>query len=116
MLIRMSTSDGITMVDLDGRFGVGCAEALHGTVVDLVRQGRRAIVVNLSGVTSIDAAGLGALACAYEILRAEGGELKLVVDCDDIRELLVRTQLVTVLPTFSTATDAFSSFGETLTV
>jgi len=116
MLIRTSTSEGITIVDLDGRFGVECAEALYVTVVDLVRQGRRAIVLNLRGVTAIDAAGLGALARAFGLLRTEGGELKLVVDCDEIRQMLIRTQLVTVLPTFSTTADAFASFDETLTV
>jgi len=115
MLIRTSTSEGITIVDLDGRFGVECAEALYVTVVDLVRQGRRAIVLNLRGVTAIDAAGLGALARAFGLLRTEGGELKLVVDCDEIRQMLIRTQLVTVVPTFSTAADAFASFDETLT-
>jgi len=116
MQMRTSTSEGITIVDLDGRFGVECAESLNAIIIDLVRQGRRAIVLNLREVTAIDAAGLGALARAYDVLRTAAGELKLVVDRDDIREMLVRTQLLTVLPTFSTAADAFASFREALTV
>jgi anti-anti-sigma factor len=74
-------------------------------------EGHRAIVLNLCGVTDIDAAGLGALARVFSLVRADGGELKLVVDCDAIREMLRRTKLASVLPTFDTSADAFASFA-----
>jgi anti-anti-sigma factor len=110
MLIRTWSLDTVTIVDLHGRLGVETGDGLRAAVQDLVTEDRHAVLLNLLGVTSVDAAGLGVLADALRLVRANGGTLKLVVRCATVRELLVRTRLLDLLPTFATEAEAIASF------
>jgi anti-sigma B factor antagonist len=114
MLIRTWSLDAIAIVDLHGRLGVECGGALHKAVRELLNAGRREVVLNLLGVKGVDAAGLGELADALRMVRASGGELRLVLRCDTVRELLVRTNLLRLLPTFPTEAEAIASFETSL--
>jgi anti-anti-sigma factor len=79
-------------------------------VCEILGAGRRSLVINLLGVTGVDAAGLGTLADAFSVSRATGGDLKLVVRCAEIRELLARTKLLELLPALPTEAEAIASF------
>jgi anti-sigma B factor antagonist len=114
MLIRTRSLDAITAIDLHGRLGVENGGALHEAVRDLLNAGRREVVLNLRGVRGVDAAGLGELADAFSMVRASGGELRLVLRCETVRELLIRTNLLGLLPTFPTEAEAIASFGTPL--
>jgi anti-anti-sigma factor len=110
MLIRTWALDAITIVDLHGRLDVETGAALHEVVCEILGAGRRSLVINLLGVTGVDAAGLGTLADAFSVSRATGGDLKLVVRCAEIRELLARTKLLELLPALPTEAEAIASF------
>jgi anti-sigma B factor antagonist len=114
MLIRTRSQDAITTVDLHGRLGVEDGGALHEAVRDLLNAGRREVVLNLLGVTGVDAAGLGELAGAFSMVRTHGAELRLVLRCESVRELLIRTNLLGLLPTFPTEVEAIASFETSL--
>jgi anti-sigma B factor antagonist len=109
MLIRIWALGTITVVDVHGRLGVESRGALQEAVRDLINDGRREVVLDLLGVTGVDAAGLGELASTFTLLRASGGELRLVVRSATIRDLLVRTKLLGLLPTFPTEVEAIAS-------
>ena len=111
MLIQSRTSDGITTITLDGAFGAGSGDALHDMLLQAVEGRTRAIVLDLLAVTRIDAAGLGELARAFTVVQAYGSEFKIVVQSDVIREMLIRTRLTTVLPTFSSSAEALASLA-----
>jgi anti-anti-sigma factor len=100
--------DTITIIDLHGRLGVESGGALYNAVHDLVNAGGREVVLSLLGVTDVDAAGLGALASTFSLVRDNGGQLKLVVRCATVRELLIRTKLLDLLPTFPTEAEAIA--------
>jgi len=112
MFVR--TADAITTIALDGSLDIACGDALHRTVLDLLEDGHRAVIVNLLGVSRVDAAGLGQLVRAFTTVRGAGGELKVVVRCDQIRELLERTRLTTVVPTYASSVAAARSFASCL--
>ena len=114
MLIRTRSQDAITTIDLHGRLGVEDRGALPEAVRELLNVGRREVVLNLLGVTGVDAAGLGELADAFSLVRASGGELRLVLRCDTVRELLIRTNLLGLLLTFPTEAEAIASFETAL--
>jgi anti-anti-sigma factor len=114
MLIR-TRSDAITTIDLHGRLGVEDGGALREVVRDLSNAARREVVLNLLGVTGVDAAGLGELADALSMVRASGGDLRLVLRCETVRELLIRTNLLGTLRTFPTEAEAIASFEAALT-
>jgi anti-anti-sigma factor len=110
MLIRTWSLDAVTIVDLHGRLGVETGDGLRTVVRDLVTANRCEVLLNLLGLTGVDAAGLGALAEALSLVRANGGTLRLVVRCATVRELLVRTRLLDLLPTFPSEAEAIASF------
>ena len=58
-----------------------------------LRRGERTTVVNLAGVSSIDAAGIGDLVCAYNIAIASNGALRIANTNPRVREMLERVRL-----------------------
>ena len=100
------TSDGITIVTLERIFGVECGDALYRTILDLLEDGQRAFIIDLVGVTRVDAAAVGELARAFTTVRANGGGLAVVVGCEHTRELLDATRLTTLVPTFPSIAEA----------
>ena len=112
----ISTHRDIVMIAFDQSFGVECGDVLHRAVVEALSTGHQSIVVNLLDVSRIDAAGLGELVRALTTVRAHGGDLKLVVRCGTVRELLERTNLTAVLPVYASPDDAAASFAATCAV
>jgi anti-anti-sigma factor len=86
-----------TVVDVRGSLGAESGAALVDSVCAAIEPGRPDVVLNLSGVSRLDAAGLGQLAASVRAIRAAGGTPKAIVPDDDIRELLARTHLLELL-------------------
>lgn len=84
---------------------------LKDKVHSLIQQGHKDIVIDLSGVSYIDSAGLGELVQAYATTRNRGGALRLLNLTKRVRDLLVVTKLLTVFDTFENEADALASFG-----
>jgi anti-sigma B factor antagonist len=88
----------VTIVDLGGRIvlGEGTAE-LRDLVRNLAREGKKKILLNLSGVNYIDSSGLGELVSAFTSVHKQGGELKLLNLTKRVHDLLQITKLYTSL-------------------
>jgi anti-anti-sigma factor len=76
---------------LDGPLRMG--GAVRRRVGALLRRGERQIILDLKGVTSIDAAGLGELVRAYKLARATNGTLHVVNPRARVRKLIERVGL-----------------------
>jgi len=88
---------GVTIVDLGGRIVLGEGSAgLRDLVLNLVSEGNKKIILNLSDVNYIDSAGLGELVSAFTSVRKQGGELKLLHLTKRVHNLLQITKLYTV--------------------
>jgi anti-anti-sigma factor len=70
---------------------------LRHAVHDLLRRGERAIVVDLAGVSRIDAAGVGQLVRAYNVTRAAHGTLQIRHAPERVRAMLERARLLGLL-------------------
>ena len=84
---------------------------LKDRVRSLIQQGRRKLVVDLGGVSSLDSAGLGELVQAYATTKNKGGSLKLVRLTARIKVLLTITKLVTVFECYDREAEAIDSFS-----
>lgn len=84
---------------------------LKDKVQSLIQQGQKNLLLDLSGVSYVDSAGLGELVQAYATTKNRGGALKLLGITKRIKDLLVVTKLLTVFDTFDTEADAVASFG-----
>jgi anti-sigma B factor antagonist len=103
-------AEDVTVICCKGRIAYGIeAAALSGEIAELASQTRR-VVIDLSGVEMIDAAGLGALIFVALTARANQWSVKLAAPGSPIRQLLELTMLTSVFevhPTVDAATLAF---------
>ena len=106
----------VTILKADGeiriglRFG-GSSVSLPSAVDSLLEQGQRHILLNLAGVASIDARGLGELVSSYMVVTRSGGQFKLLNLTHMLRELMMTTKLQTVFEVYETESEAVSSFA-----
>jgi anti-sigma B factor antagonist len=107
--LETRVAEDLTVICRKGRIAYGIeAAALSGEIAELASQARR-VVIDLSGVEMIDAAGLGALISVALTAQASQCTVKLAAPGDLIRQLLELTKLTSVFevhPTLDAATVA----------
>jgi anti-sigma B factor antagonist len=80
--VKTSNLDrGVTRVHLVGEVDIAIAERLQRALDDLIRDGHKRLLVDLTDVTFIDSTGLGVLLHTVKQLRRRRG--RLVVLCPD---------------------------------
>jgi anti-sigma B factor antagonist len=84
---------------------------LKDKVQSLLQQGQKNIVLDMSGVSYVDSAGLGELVQAYATTKNRGGALKLLNVTKRLKDLLVVTKLLTVFDSYEDEASALASFG-----
>src|SRR5512145_1772135 len=97
MEIAFRSAGAATVIDLTGRLCVGPDERetapLRNAICALIKAGHLDIVVNLSGLTQIDARGLGELAMAMKTVDLAGGRLTLAAPSPRVARILAVTRL-----------------------
>jgi anti-sigma B factor antagonist len=89
------------------------SSALRERLKNIVEDGKKKIVLNMTNVTYIDSAGLGALVAAHVSAKKEGAALLLSDLGTKFHEVMQVTRLLTVFNVFTTEAEAISSFGVT---
>jgi anti-sigma B factor antagonist len=108
---RIAGSVAIVKVTGDITLNKGGDVLLKDKVQSLILQGQKNILLDLSGVSYVDSAGLGELVQAYATTKNRGGALKLLSVTKRLRDLLVVTKLLTVFDTYDTESEALASFS-----
>jgi len=112
MEIAERTIDDVAILDLKGRLILDDGfEPLREALNRLVGTGYRKILLNLDGLTYLDSAGIGLIACKYVTLQRHNGDLKLCNLRTRASEVLGVTKLLTVFESFTTEDDALRSFA-----
>jgi anti-sigma B factor antagonist len=87
----------VSILDIDGRIVLGDEiHQLRDAVRDLVKQGKKKIILNLANVDYIDSSGVGELVGSFTTVRNAGGELKLMNLTQKVHDVLHVTKLYTV--------------------
>ncbi len=81
-------------------------ERLH----QLIDEGKKKVVVDLSGVSWMNSSGLGILIGGLTTMRNAGGDLKLAGTTDKVQNLLMVTKLITIFESFDTVEEAVTSY------
>ena len=113
--MKLSTreADGMTIIGLDGSvLGGPDATVLNETLHKLVEKNKKKVLLDLSGVQTMNSSGLSMLIAALTTIRNAGGDLKLAAASRKIESLLVITKLITVFELHPTVKKAMASFGE----
>jgi anti-sigma B factor antagonist len=87
------------------------AKNISDKVCSLIDQGKKHIVMDMSGVHYINSTGIGILISAYTTLINNGGDLKLASMDDKIEGVLSITKLMQVLPEYETVDEAIGSIN-----
>jgi anti-sigma B factor antagonist len=109
--IRERQAGDVTILDLEGKITIGEGSVgLRNAIRRLMQEGKKKILLNLSGVGYVDSSGIGELVSSYTTIGREGGQLKLLNLTQKIRDLLTITKLLTVFDTYDDESAALNSF------
>jgi anti-sigma B factor antagonist len=111
--MKASTRDanGVEIIKLDGKITIGAGDQqLRDVIANAVSNGKNKILLDLSGVTTIDSSGIGELVGSYTTVTNRGGKLKLLHLPAKLNELLHVTQLITVFEVYEKEEEALASF------
>ncbi len=103
--------DDVAVLEPAGKImGGPDATVLHEKLHDLIEQGKKKVVIDLSRVEWMNSTGLGILISGLTTLKNNNGELKLVNVTEKIQSLLKITKLFGVFESYDSVEDAVKAF------
>jgi len=102
----------VSVVEVNGKLTSFESGALRSSIAKLLKEGRKQILLNLSGLTYLDSSGIGELVQTYMSVIKGGGEMKVVGLSDKVEEILKITQLYQVFQEFQDEQAALRSFPD----
>ena len=110
--VSIRQAGSVSLLDVSGRLTSFEVGALRDSISRLLKQRRKNIVLNLSGLQYLDSSGIGELARVYVMVVKESGQLKVIGLSPKVEEILKITQLYQVFPEFPSEEAALQSFPE----
>lgn len=115
MELDVRRANDVIIVDMTGRLVVGApAEILRDVLNQLVAEGWKKILLNLSGVNWVDSAGIGELVSGVKMARRFGVEVKLLRVGDRVKHVLSISRLLPLFEVFEDEEAALRSFASEL--
>jgi len=101
----------VSVVEVTGKLTSFESGALRTSIAKLLKEGRKQILLNLSGLVYLDSSGIEDLVHTYMSVIKSGGEMKVVGLTDKVEEILKITQLYQVFQEFKDERSALQSFS-----
>jgi len=112
MHVEVRQTNDIVILDLKGRLTAGLGDQILREAIDeLLAEGRRRVLLNLSEVAFVDSAGVGELVAGLKTARRFGAELKLLNVGDRVYSTLDMARLLPTFETYQDEAEAIRSFG-----
>jgi anti-sigma B factor antagonist len=99
------------VIELGGEVDLYTAPEFKERLVQLIEEGKKQLVIDLSKATFIDSTTLGVLVGGVKRLRPSGGSLTLVCTDPNISKIFEITGLDRVFPIYKTRDEALASVG-----
>ena len=109
---RIRQVGSVSIVEVTGKLTSIESGALRNSIAQLLKEGRKQIVLNLRGLEYLDSSGISDLVQAYLSVIKRGGEMKVVGLSERIEEILKITHLYQVFPEFQDEQAALRSFPQ----
>ncbi len=111
MNIETRKKGDIVIVDFQGRLAVGVGdEILPRLIEQLLSEGNRKILLNLSDMEYIDSNGLGELVQSLKTSKRFGASLRLLKPQDRVKKTLRLTNLLPMFSVYDSESEAIKSF------
>jgi anti-sigma B factor antagonist len=108
---RKQIPPDITVLEMSGRIILGNnSRDVELKLADVLKDGSKKIIFDLSGVTMLDSTGVGILVVSQAKIKKEGGEMRISGATGVVGEILQMTsvdKLVKIYPTASAAAATF---------
>jgi anti-sigma B factor antagonist len=112
MKLSSRVAEEVVILDVEGKILLGEGDIqIRQAIDDLLSQGRKKYLLNLSKVPYIDSAGLGQIIRCFTAIRKAGGTLKLLSPNAKVVDLLTVTKLGSVFDWYGDESSALASFG-----
>jgi anti-sigma B factor antagonist len=99
------------IIELSGKITIGAGDVkIRELIEESLAAGRKNILLDLNGVSTIDSSGIGEMVACYTTVTKNGGHLKLLRLSPKINDILQVTQLITVFDVFDDEEEALRSF------
>jgi anti-sigma B factor antagonist len=109
--IETRTQDGVKIVKLTGKLGMGAAlDQFNATLGDLLNQSQNRIILDLEQVTMIDSSAIGMLVRYLSTAKQSGGSLKLLKPSKFTVQTLKMVGLLNLFPCYEDLSEAVASF------
>ena len=112
MTITTRQGSGVAIVDLTGNImGEAIPKVRQAIVTQIDKTKTPRILLNFEGVHKMDSGGLGTLMSAYKLARAKNGRIGIINVGSNIRNLIVKSRLISIFEHFTTEDAAVSKLA-----
>jgi anti-sigma B factor antagonist len=112
MDISVRKTGDVTIVDFNGRLAAGVSDSVFPKVItDILDEGSKKILLNLSDMDYIDSNGLGELVQAYREAQRSDCSLRLLKPQDRVAKTLRLTNLLPMFSVYESEREALDAFG-----
>ncbi len=113
MQIQVRKEDDVSIVDLKGKLVAGVGDAQLREVMDQLLAGdAKKILLNLSGVSSIDSSGIGELVSSLRVSERFGASIKLLRAGDHADHVLSMAQILPLFEVYDSEAAAIEHFEQ----
>ena len=112
MHVEVRQIQDVVILDMKGRLTAGLGDQILREAIDeLLAEGRRQILLNLSDVAFVDSAGIGELVAGLKTARRFGADLKLLNVGERVYSTLDMARLLPTFETYHDEAEAVRSFA-----
>lgn len=111
MQVDVRNAEGVIIVDLTGRLVAGTGDVVLQEVMnELLAAKWNRIVLNMSGVSRIDSAGIGELVTGIRLAERFDATVKLLLPGGRVRDVLELSQILPLIDVYENEQEAIASF------
>src|ERR1041384_7557689 len=113
MNISVRKKKDVAVVDFEGRLAAGVSDSVLPQIIsDILGEGYKKILLNLSGMDYIDSNGLGELVQSLKSSKRHGASLRLLKPQDRVAKTLRLTNLLPMFTVYDSEAEALRAFAE----
>jgi anti-sigma B factor antagonist len=113
MNIAVRKHEDIAIVDFEGRLAVGVGDTVLPQIIDdILGEGFKKILLNLSEMDYIDSNGLGELVQSLKTSKRQGASLRLLKPQDRVTRTLRLTNLLPMFSVYESEDEALQAFAQ----
>jgi anti-anti-sigma factor len=112
MHVEIRKAGDVVIVDFTGKLTAGLGDQiLRDTIDELLAEDWKKILLNLSGISFMDSAGVGELVAGLRTAKRLGARLKLLNASERVHSTLYIAKLLPVFELYSDEAEALAQFG-----